>query len=142
MPLLPDPSGEQAGDAIARALHYAGIAPGDVDLVVADASGTGPGDLAEAAALHRVLDGKVPAVWAPKAALGHSWGAAGAVNTVLTAQALRDQVVPPTLNLQNVDPAIDLDVVAGEPRPGGYRYALTDCFGFGGHDVALVLGAR
>ena len=60
---------------------------------------------------------------------------------MLTVQALRDQVVPPTLNLAKLDPDVDLDVVAGAPRPGDYRYAVTDCFGFGGHNVALVFGA-
>jgi 3-oxoacyl-[acyl-carrier-protein] synthase II/beta-ketoacyl ACP synthase len=80
-------------------------------------------------------------VYAPKAALGHSLGAAGAVEAVLTVQALRDGVVPPTLNLKNLDPEIDLDVVAGQPRRGDYRYAMTSSFGFGGHNVALTFGA-
>jgi 3-oxoacyl-[acyl-carrier-protein] synthase II/beta-ketoacyl ACP synthase len=136
-----DPSGESAARAITRAIELAGLAPGDIDLVTAHAPGTKSGDLAEATALHRVLDGHVPAVYAPRAALGHSWGATGAIDALLTVQALRDQVVPPTLNLHTVDPDIDLDVVAHQPRRGDYRYALTDCFGFGGYNVALVFGA-
>ena len=80
-------------------------------------------------------------MYAPKAALGHSLGAAGAVEAVLTVQALRDGVVPPTLNLKNMDPEIDLDVVAGASRRSDYRYAVTDSFGFGGHNVAVVFGA-
>jgi beta-ketoacyl ACP synthase len=139
--VAPDPSGESAGRAIARAIELAGLAPDDVDLVTAHATGTGPGDLAEANALHRVFDGHAPAVYAPKAALGHSWGAAGAIDAILTVQALRDQVVPPTLNLKTLDPDINLDVVADQPRRGDYRYALADSFGFGGHNVALVFGA-
>jgi 3-oxoacyl-(acyl-carrier-protein) synthase len=59
----------------------------------------------------------------------------------VTVQALRDQVVPPTLNLETLDPAIDLDVVRSQPRRADYRYALADCFGFGGYNVALVFGA-
>ena len=54
--------------------------------------------------------------------------------------ALRDGVVPPTLNLHNLDPEVDLDVVAGEPRPGNYEYAISNSFGFGGHNVALAFG--
>jgi 3-oxoacyl-(acyl-carrier-protein) synthase len=80
-------------------------------------------------------------VHAPKAALGHTWGAAGAIGAVITVQALRDQVVPHTLNLQNLDDDIDLDVVADKPRPGEYRYALANAFGFGGFNAALVFGA-
>jgi 3-oxoacyl-[acyl-carrier-protein] synthase II/beta-ketoacyl ACP synthase len=136
-----DPSGESAARAISRAIELAGITPADIDLVTAHAPGTVPGDLAEATALHRVLDGHAPAVYAPRGALGHSWGATGAIDALLTVQALRDQVVPPTLNLHTVGPDIDLDVVADQPRRADLRYALTDCFGFGGYNVALVFGA-
>lgn len=139
--VTPDPSGESAARAITRAVELAGIAPADVDFVTAHAAGTGDGDLAEATALGRVLDGHRPAVYAPRAALGHTWGATGAIDAILTVQALRDQVLPPTLNLHTLDPAIDLDVVSGQPRTGTYRHALTDCFGFGGYNVALVFGA-
>ena len=139
--VAPDPSGESAARAITRAIDLAGIAPSDVDFVTAHAAGTGDGDLAEATALQHVLDGHRPAVYAPRAALGHTWGATGAIDAVLTVQALRDQVLPPTLNLHTIDPAIDLDVVTGQPRTGEYRHALTDCFGFGGYNVALVFGA-
>ena len=59
---------------------------------------------------------------------------------ILTVMALRDGVIPPTLNLRNLDPEIDLDVVAGEPRVGDYRYAVNNSFGFGGHNVALAFG--
>ena len=136
-----DPSGEAAADAISRAIELAGLEPADIDLVIADAAGTVKGDLAEATALHLALGDNRPAVYAPKAALGHSWGAAGAVDAVLAVQALRDQVVPATRNLEHLDPAIDLDVVADAPRPGTYRYALTDSFGFSGNNAALVFGA-
>ena len=138
-PIAHEPSGESAAYAVARAVEYAGLQPTDIGLVTADATGTRDGDFAEARALARVFDDHSPAVYAPKAALGHAWGAAGAINAVLTVQALRDGVVPPTLNLRTKD--VDLDVVAGEPRRGDYRYAVSDCFGFGGHNVALVFGA-
>jgi beta-ketoacyl ACP synthase len=137
----PEPGGERAGDAIARAIELAGLQPTDIDLVNAHATGTTFGDLAEANAIHHALGGHTPAVYAPKAALGHSLGAAGALEAVLTVQALRDGIVPPTLNLKDLDPEIDLDVVAGSPRRGDYRYAVSNSFAFGGHNVALVFGA-
>jgi beta-ketoacyl ACP synthase len=139
--IKPDPSGEVAGAAISRAIELAGLAPTDIDHVNAHAIGTTFGDLAEARAIRRALGNHTPAVYAPKAALGHSLGAAGAVEAVLTVQALRDGVVPPTLNLKSIDPEIDLDVVADRPRHADYRYAVTDSFGFGGHNVAVVFGA-
>jgi beta-ketoacyl ACP synthase len=138
----PDPAGERAADAITRAIQLAGLTPADIDHVNAHAIGTTAGDLAEATAIAGALAGNVPAVYAPKSALGHSIGAAGAVEAVLTVQALRDGVVPPTLNLVNPDPAIDLDIVAGQARRGDYRYAITNSFGFGGQNVVLVFGAH
>ncbi len=140
-PIAANPDGESAGHGIARAVDMAGLTPGDIDLVTASAAGTGPGDLAEATALCIGLEGHRPVVYAPKAALGHSWGANGAIDAVLAVQALRDQVVPATRNLKSLDPDIHLDVVAGQPRRGDYRHALTDCLGFGGLNVALVFGA-
>jgi beta-ketoacyl ACP synthase len=137
----PDPSGELAGDAMARAIEAAGLGPDDIDLVNAHATGTTFGDLAEARAIRYALGDGVPAVYAPKSALGNSLGAAGAVEAILTVQALRDGIVPPTLNHEDLDPEIDLDVVSGEPRRGDYRYAVTNSFGFGGHNVAVVFGA-
>ncbi|KLO31991.1 3-oxoacyl-ACP synthase KasB [Mycobacterium haemophilum] len=138
--VAPDPNGERAGHAIARAVHLAGLSPGDIDHVNAHATGTQVGDLAEAKAINSALGNNRPAVYAPKSALGHSVGAVGAVESILTVLALRDQVIPPTLNLVNLDPDIDLDVVAGKPRPGNYRYAVNNSFGFGGHNVAIAFG--
>jgi beta-ketoacyl ACP synthase len=137
----PDPEGERAGDAITRAIHLAGLTPADIDHINAHATGTVFGDLSEARAIRNALGDNTPAVYAPKAALGHSLGAAGAVEAVLTVQALRDGVVPPTLNLKDLDPEIDLDVVSDQPRRYDYRYAISDSFGLGGHNVALAFGA-
>jgi len=137
----PDPSGERAGDAITRAIEFAGLKPTDIDHINAHATGTTFGDLAEARAIRRALGDHNAAVYAPKAALGHSLGAAGAVEAVLTVQALRDGVVPATRNLKAIDPEIDLDVVADRPRHGDYRYAVSNSFGLGGNNVALAFGA-
>ncbi|ETB40281.1 3-oxoacyl-[acyl-carrier-protein] synthase 2 [Mycobacterium avium subsp. paratuberculosis] len=127
---------------MSRAIQLAGLTPGDIDHVNAHATGTSVGDVAESKAINNALGphGGNAAVYAPKAALGHSVGAVGAVESILTVLALRDQVVPPTLNLENLDPEIDLDVVAGKPRPGNYQYAINNSFGFGGHNVAIAFG--
>lgn len=138
--VAPDPNGARAGHAMTRAIQLAGLTPNDIDHVNAHATGTSVGDLAEGKAINNALGSNKPAVYAPKAALGHSVGAVGAVESILTVLALRDQVVPPTLNLENLDPEIDLDVVAGKPRPGDYRYAINNSFGFGGHNVAIAFG--
>jgi beta-ketoacyl ACP synthase len=138
--VAPDPNGERAGHAITRAVQLAGLTPSDIDHVNAHATGTQVGDVAEGKAINNALGSNKPAVYAPKSALGHSVGAVGAVESILTVLALRDQVIPPTLNLVNLDPEIDLDVVAGKPRPGDYQYAINNSFGFGGHNVAIVFG--
>jgi beta-ketoacyl ACP synthase len=139
-PVLADPSGEQAGRAMTQAIRLAGLSSGDIDHVNAHAAGTVSGDRAEANAIRRALGAHAPAVYAPKAALGHSFGAVGAVEAILTVLALRDGVIPPTLNLRNLDPEVDLDVVRDEPRPGDYGYAVSNSFAFGGYNVALAFG--
>jgi beta-ketoacyl ACP synthase len=138
--VAPDPNGEQAGHAMTRAIQLAGLSPTDIDHVNAHATGTSVGDVAEAKAIRNALGSHDAAVYAPKSALGHSVGAVGAVEAILTVLALRDGVIPPTLNLKNQDPEIDLDVVHGEPRVGDYKYAINNSFGFGGHNVALAFG--
>ena len=116
--VAPDPNGERAGHAITRAIQLAGLTPADIDHVNAHATGTSVGDLAESKAINRALGahGGNAAVYAPKSALGHSVGAVGAVESILTVLALRDQVVPPTLNLVNLDPG-------GRPGRGGGQAA-------------------
>jgi beta-ketoacyl ACP synthase len=135
-----DPDAEQETHAVTRAMELAGLAPGDIDHVNAHAAGTRDGDLVEATALQKAFGSHRPAVYAPKAALGNTFGSAGAIEAVLTVLALRDGVVPPTLNLTELDERIDLDVVTGEARKADYGYALSDTFAFGGHNVVLAFG--
>jgi beta-ketoacyl ACP synthase len=137
--VAPDPNGIRAGRAMTRSLELAGLSPKDVDHINAHGTATPIGDSAEANAI-RVAGCEHAAVYAPKSALGHSIGAVGALESVLTVLSLRDGVIPPTLNFETPDPEIDLDVVAGEPRYGEYRYAINNSFGFGGHNVALAFG--
>ena len=106
------------------------------------ATSTPQGDVAEATAIRRALgaDTDHAAVTATKSMTGHLLGGAGAVESVFTILALRDRKVPPTANLDNLDPAVSVDVVSGEPRdlPSGDIAAINNSFGFGGHEVALV----
>ena len=138
--VAPDPNGIQAGQAMTRAIQLAGLKPQNIDHINAHATGTNVGDVAEGRAINNAMGSHRPAVYAPKSALGHSVGAVGAVEAILTVLALRDGVIPATRNLHNLDPEIDLDVVAGEPRSGNYQYAINNSFGFGGHNVAIAFG--
>jgi beta-ketoacyl ACP synthase len=137
--VAPAPDGLRAGHAMKRAMETAGLSPKDINHVNAHATSTSIGDVAEANAI-RSAGVEHAAVYAPKSALGHSIGAVGALESILTVLALRDGVIPPTLNYETPDPEIDLDVVAGEPRYGDYQYAINNSFGFGGHNVALAFG--
>jgi beta-ketoacyl ACP synthase len=137
--VAPHPEGTGAARAMARAIQTAGLAKSDITHVNAHATATPIGDTAEALAIKSAVGGHA-AVYAPKSALGHSIGAVGALEAVLTVLAVRDGVIPPTLNLDNQDPEIDLDVVKGEPRYGQIDFALNNSFGFGGHNVALAFG--
>jgi beta-ketoacyl ACP synthase len=137
--VAPAADGLRAGHAMKRAMETAGLDPKDISHINAHATATPIGDTAEANAI-RVAGVEHAAVYAPKSALGHSIGAVGALESILTVLALRDGVIPPTLNYETPDPEIDLDVVAGEPRYGDYQYAINNSFGFGGHNVALAFG--
>lgn len=133
-----DPAGTGAARAMRKAVRAAGLREHDIDHVNAHATSTPIGDASEAAAITAVTPDA--SVYAPKSALGHSIGAVGALESVLTVLCLREQIVPPTLNYDNADPAIDLDVVAGSARRQRIDYALNNSFGFGGHNVALAFG--
>jgi hypothetical protein len=129
--------------AIRAALRNAGAAPEDIDAVVAHGTGTRLNDNAEAAALVRVLGDRVATVplTAPKAAIGHTLGAAGAFGAVIGAQMLRSGVVPPTINYETPDPDCPVHVVAGEPLASAPRTVLTNAFAFGGQNAVVVLRA-
>lgn len=122
-----------------RAIQSAGVSAGEVDHVNAHATGTGLGDLAEAKGITAAI-GTHPSVYAPKSALGHSVGAVGALEAIISVLTLRDQVIPPTLNLDNQDPEIDLDVVRDKPRYANVEFAMNNSFGFGGHNAAVLFG--
>ncbi|MCF6735507.1 beta-ketoacyl synthase [Blastococcus sp. KM273129] len=138
--VAPHPEGEGAGRAIAAALRDAGLSPTDIGHVNAHATSTPVGDTAEAAAIRSSL-GEHVLVTATKSQTGHLLGAAGALESVFTILALREQVVPATANLDDPDDdaAVQaLDIVRREPRKAQLTAAVNDSFGFGGHNIALV----
>ncbi|MGY2128481.1 beta-ketoacyl-[acyl-carrier-protein] synthase family protein [Blastococcus sp. SYSU DS0617] len=138
--VAPHPEGEGASRAISAALRDAGLTPADVGHVNAHATSTPVGDTAEAAAIRSAIGDHV-LVSATKSQTGHLLGAAGALESVFTVLALREQVVPATANLDDPDDDANvqaLDIVRSEPRRTTLTAAVNDSFGFGGHNIALV----
>lgn len=138
-------SGPEDGSGAARsmrmALRQAQLQPHDVQHLNAHATSTPVGDRGELAAIRQVFGaGLGPSITATKSALGHMLGAAGGAAAIFTALALRDQVVPPLLNLDNPDPLADgLDLVTGSARPQAIEHAMLNGFGFGGVNASLIL---
>jgi 3-oxoacyl-[acyl-carrier-protein] synthase II len=138
----PDPEGRGVIRAMQLALKDAGLSTKDIYHLNAHATSTPAGDVAEANALRGALgaDADHVAVSATKSMTGHLLGGAGAVESVLIVKAIQDRLAPPTINIENLDPAVTVDVVRDKARvlPSGDIAALNDSFGFGGHDVVLV----
>lgn len=138
----PDPEGRGVIRAMQLALKDAGLSTKDIFHLNAHATSTPAGDVAEANALRGALgaDADHVAVSATKSMTGHLLGGAGAVESVLIVKAIQDRLAPPTINIDNLDPAVTVDVVRDKARalPSGDIAALNDSFGFGGHDVVLV----
>jgi 3-oxoacyl-[acyl-carrier-protein] synthase II len=140
--VAPRPDGSAAARAVTAALRSAGVTPEDVSHINAHGTGTVLNDAAEAAAISTALGPaaeRIP-VTATKSLIGHALGAAGAIEAVAAVQALLHQVVAPMANLDDPDPAIDLDLVRGQPRDTPVSTVLSNSFAFGGHNVVLVLG--
>ncbi|MDP9466562.1 MAG: beta-ketoacyl-[acyl-carrier-protein] synthase family protein [Actinomycetota bacterium] len=135
----PDPAGTGAARSIELALRDAGVSPSDVGHVDAHATSTPLGDLAEARALNLALGSHRPPVTAPKSCTGHLLGAAGAVEAIAAVLALKSGVVPAIRNLEDQDDDADVDAVRTVNREHAHEVALSTSFGFGGHDVSLVL---
>jgi 3-oxoacyl-[acyl-carrier-protein] synthase II len=138
--VAPHPEGEGAGRAITAALRDAGLTATDIGHVNAHATSTPVGDTAEAAAIRNSI-GEHVLVSATKSQTGHLLGAAGALESVFTILALREQIVPATANLDDPDDDQNvqaLDIVRNEPRRTTLSAAVNDSFGFGGHNIALV----
>jgi 3-oxoacyl-[acyl-carrier-protein] synthase II len=134
------PEGIGQINAITEALRTADLSPADVGHVNAHATSTVVGDIGEAVAISKAIGDHV-VLTAPKSALGHLVGGAGAVESIITILSIYHGIIPATRNLENQDPKVTLDVVAGEPRKLELNAAVNDSFGFGGHNVALAFTA-
>jgi 3-oxoacyl-[acyl-carrier-protein] synthase II len=137
----PPPDGGGAVLAIRGALREAGVAPAEVDYVVAHGTGTPSGDISETIGIKRVFEehAKQLVVTSPKSMIGHTTCAAGAVNVLAGILAMRDGVVSPTINYDTPDPECDLDYVGNEARELDVRTVVTNAFAFGGTNGALCL---
>ena len=138
----PDPEGAGVQRAIKFALADAKLSTKDIVHLNAHATSTPAGDVAEANALRLALGGDIDhvAVSATKSMTGHLLGGAGAIESVFIVKALQERLAPPTINIENLDPAVTVDVVRDKARelPAGQIAALNDSFGFGGHNVVLA----
>lgn len=139
----PDPEGRGGARAIKAALAEAGVDHRDVGYVNAHGTSTRLNDMMETAAVKRVFgdDAKKVQLSSIKSMIGHSIGAAGAIEAAALAMTLKDQVVPPTINLTHPDPSCDLDYVPNSAREERVKYGLSTSFGFGGQNGALVMAA-
>ncbi|HYA00067.1 MAG TPA: beta-ketoacyl-ACP synthase II [Candidatus Binatia bacterium] len=138
--VLPDPQGTGACRCVEKALRRAGRAPDEVDYINAHGTSTPPGDAAETRAIKAALGSRASTVpmSSTKSMTGHLLGAAGGVEAVFSILALRDQFVPPTINLDEPDPECDLDYVPNHGRPARVDLAISTSFGFGGHNSCLA----
>jgi len=138
----PDPAGTGQARAVLAALRDAGVAAENVDYVNAHASSTPLGDATETVAIKAAL-GEEKARTTPmssiKGAIGHCLGAAGAIEAAVTVLAVKHNIAPPTINYEDQDPSCDLDYVPNEARPAEIDVALSNSFGFGGHNAVLLL---
>jgi len=137
----PPPDGEGAARAMKIALDHAQTNTSQVDYVNAHATSTGLGDICETRALKTVFgaDAKTVSISSTKSMTGHLLGGAGAVEMAACALAIRDSVIPPTINLENPDPECDLDYTPNVAKEKKLRVVLNNSFGFGGHNATLVL---
>ena len=135
---LPAAGGEGAGRCMQTALNNAGVEPSQIDYINAHGTSTPAGDVCETSAVKAVFGDHAKS--STKSMTGHALGAAGAMEAVFTALAIKNQILPPTINLDNPEEGCDLDYVADGAREAKIDYALSNSFGFGGTNATIVLG--
>ncbi len=138
------PEGRGAVGCMTQSLHDAQLHPSDIGYVNAHGTSTTVNDRVETLACKKVFGSRAmqTPVSSTKSMMGHLIAAAGVTEMIVCMLAIRDQVLPPTINLENPDPECDLDYVPNEARPAKLRYALNNSFGFGGQNVTLALGGK
>ncbi len=137
----PDPKGEGGARAMEKAIIEGGVNPADISYINAHGTGTVYNDLCETKAIKHVFDEhaySVP-VSSTKSMTAHMLGAAGAIEAIVCIKAMQDSFIPPTIGLENPDPECDLDYVPKEGRNRDLEYTLSNSFGFGGHNVSILL---
>ncbi len=135
----PDPDGDGAMRAMKMALRTAGMMPEDIGYINAHGTSTYYNDKLETVAIKRVFGEKVPPVSSTKSMVGHTLGAAGAIEALVCILAMRDGILPPTINHETHDPECDLDCIPNKARKQSVDVCLSNSFGFGGHNVSLIL---
>jgi 3-oxoacyl-[acyl-carrier-protein] synthase II len=135
----PAPGGAGAVACMLQALEDAGLSPAEIGHVNAHGTSTPLNDAAEAEAITKIFGEQAVPVTSTKGCTGHLIGAAGAVEAIASVLAMREGTVPPTANHEHADPAITIDVVAGQPRAVAPAPVVSNSFGFGGHNATLVL---
>jgi 3-oxoacyl-[acyl-carrier-protein] synthase II len=131
--------GAGARSCMELALEDAGLAPGDIAHINAHGTSTPAGDLAEAQAIEKLFGAESVPVTSIKGVTGHALAGAGSIEAVAVALTIERGLIPPTVGLEQQDPAIHLDLVTGAPRPLGPGAVLSNSFGFGGHNGCLVI---
>jgi 3-oxoacyl-[acyl-carrier-protein] synthase II len=136
----PIPGGNGMARAMKRALQKAGLKPDQVDYINAHGTSTGPNDRTETAAIKSAFGEAAyqVAISSTKSMLGHTLGAAGAVEAVICVQSILNNIIPPTINLHHPDPECDLDYVPNEARHATVNIAMSNVMGFGGHNTCLI----
>ena len=136
----PDPNGDGAARSMQAAVDDAGISPQDVDYINAHGTSTPLGDLAETKAVKTVFGEHAYklSVSSTKSMTGHLLGAAGGIEAIASILAIRDHIMPPTINLDDPDPECDLDYVPNQPKTKDLTYTMSNSFGFGGHNASLI----
>lgn len=138
----PDAEGAGAAAAMAEALRDADLNPQDVDYINAHGTSTPLGDKAETRAIKNVFGAEAyhVAISSTKSSLGHSLGASGGIELVIAIQSILNGIIPPTINLDNPDPECDLDYTAKVARQVQVQVAMSNSFGFGGHNASIIVG--
>ncbi len=138
----PDPEGDGARRAMQNALHWAGLTTDQIGYINAHGTSTSMNDRLETLAIKRVFGDLAPSIpiSSSKSMIGHTLGAAGAVEALVCILAMRDGMLPPTINYETPDPDCDLDYVPNTARKADVKASMSNSFGFGGHNVSLVLG--
>jgi 3-oxoacyl-[acyl-carrier-protein] synthase II len=136
----PAPNGEGGARAMRMALKDAGLQPQDIQYINAHGTSTPVGDELETAGIKSIFGDSAKKLWvsSTKSMTGHTLGAAGAIESAFCVMALKDQIVPPTINLENPSENCDLDYVPGKARDGKLTHVMNNSFGFGGTNACLI----